>query len=67
LYRFWWPRFVGSVWSGGGSVAHQAEGIETEREREGERASSDGLACGCRVQTDQIPGPSSIQQAKHSS
>ncbi len=36
LYRFWWPRFVGSVWSGGGSVAHQAEGIERERETERE-------------------------------
>jgi hypothetical protein len=41
------------VWSGGGSVVHQAEGRERERERE--RASSDGLACGCRVQTDQFP------------
>jgi hypothetical protein len=46
---------VGSVWSGGGSVVHQAEGREKERERERERASSDGLACGCRVQTDQFP------------
>ncbi len=55
FYRFWWPLIVGSVWSGGGSVVHQAEGREKERERERERASSDGLACGCRVQTDQFP------------